>query len=1056
MDVRIKIQQVFDNKKCMNIIEYCKNCSYGYVDELTKADYIAFKSKYNLETYEIRMLKEIIDQNINGINLGIKTIEPFSLVNNTTNIQTGNIEDQKIDRMKKNQESYKTNTFCNNALEASKENNIDVEINYQNLKLVIKEKAKNKNGNENPLLTEEVKFNEDYLDTGMLSTRSRNALFKAKITTLPQMLNLDRGQLNRIRDLGVKSIEEIIKIQTEINQRETSSIKVVNPSIVNKSISTVPRDTMNILLEEGIDFAKILSSYSENPEYVVINSVVDSIGIIGKDMSYNAYNNPEYIKQIQVALEEYNINFKSRQKLYKIYSEIPNDRKKRKLKYYLDSFRSKKLIQAILPLSDLLINLELVSDLNKIFYDVSKEKDMYIALCIILEELTIDFKNNFISTLESFSKIEKHERMNEVIISRCQGLSLQEIGEQRGVSRERIRQIEVKANKKLFYLIFSIGIDPIMFISAERNGDMVITQDEIREYFDDCDNISLILYLLKLENISNLYIYDKKFTAFRLKGINHEMCNSSKLLEGLPTFIKQSEIEIVLNEVSEKRLEDIEIIEMAFCDLYKLYGQVYCRGRLVLSQVYDFILGEYYPHGIKLYDDNQISQFRKKTNSIFGDINLPTNNRAIESRLINISVLCNRGKYIHSKYIRVEMELVQAIENYVNNSKRIAISFNELFEMFKEQLMVSSNINNKYFLQGVTKYYLSNKYYITKDFISKEKGVSVYDEIEKYILERGEIHKSKISNHFAGITEAMLSINLSLNKNIIFMNNGYYMHTKHLNINEKDYEINKVLRFNTLQLPISSRKLLELLWMAHSEFLIRNNITENGKLFGILKYMFEDEFVFSRPYIARIGSEDLTNISVIKQHITNYKRISVSDLLLICAENHLLFVSIRQMIKSFNSDFLRTDADLLERVDFDEFTQQIIEEIANAIFDNISLKGYVVGFKIESFLFYPEIPFSWNAFVLRSIVEKYLENEIQIIDIPTTDTFAMNTIFVDSTLNYENYEELIKNVLINEHKANPFVSIEDAFEWIKTAGLILNENSKSWLESNIIALLKLS
>jgi hypothetical protein len=195
-----------------------------------------------------------------------------------------------------------------------------------------------------------------------------------------------------------------------------------------------------------------------------------------------------------------------------------------------------------------------------------------------------------------------------------------------------------------------------------------------------------------------------------------------KIIDGFPRMVSQDQLDALFETSLQGEYISAAMLKDEFSRRYKQAGHIYYTGRLTLIEVYRYIMKRYYPHGIKLYDAQEISKFRKHIHNIFGDIALPDNERAIDIRVADISILCDRGMYIHPSYVRIDPALISEIFDHILQSEKTVISFNELYEVFKEKLLMNSNISNKYFLQGVLKYYNKTNLYLSRDYISKEPG----------------------------------------------------------------------------------------------------------------------------------------------------------------------------------------------------------------------------------------------------------------------------------------------------------------------------------------------
>lgn len=892
---------------------------------------------------------------------------------------------------------------------------------------------------------------DDPIEVLNLSVRSKNALKHAGITDVRMMLGTDEQKLYLIKNLGAKSITEVLGYQETIKQC-LSLGDVDTWSSENESNTQVVTAVMRGLLDEyilrGIYNQETIEALSEE-DAKLFSDVCSAREVLGEKLALEAYSCPDKAKQLQRAFSDYVIKHERIEKLRNAFELIPKFRLDNALHEYLLSFCSTKIRNILSNLEEVFLSLNTVGEIPIIFDSIAATNESTDSFLQILKALSADIRPLVQGVINSVYNESKNVRMIYALKQRSNGMTLQKIADEMGLTRERVRQLEVKGKNTLLKRLRVMDIDIFMFISAERNGGHILTTAEVRRYFGDMENIDIFLYVAQSECIRAAFRFNENLDAFCYKDATENLDSIREVVKMLPCMIEQEKRDDILSDSSVSTGLPFEALRIEFVNAYKLSGNIYHKGRLTLTQGYDYVLNHYYPAGIKLYNNDELIRFRKKVADVFGDIELPANNRAIDARLADISVLCGRGTYIHPSHVIIEESLIDEVRSYINDSARAVFSFNELYERFKDKLFLKSNVSNRYFFQGVLKYYLGDQYYFAKDTISKEEGADLVGEIENFIREKGEVHKSEVFAEYTGITEIMLSMKASVNRNIISMDNGWYMHASQLSIEPNDYRIREIIKQQTKILPVSIRKLLEILWLSFPEFLTRNNITNHGKLFGVLRYMFGEEFAFSRPYIAKLGTEELTNIVVIKQHLKLYYSIAISDLMDLCNDHQLRFLSIRTLIRNLNDEFLRTDTETLTRSNI-ELDEDAVAEIANLIMERLDAKGYFLASKIDNYIFYPDIGFEWNAFLLRSIVEKYMNDSIGIIDIPMIDTYVMNSIFVDPALDIESYESLLRSILKTEHNNDPFWAISDAINWLQQEGLFLRDPPKCLLDGSII------
>lgn len=91
----------------------------------------------------------------------------------------------------------------------------------------------------------------------------------------------------------------------------------------------------------------------------------------------------------------------------------------------------------------------------------------------------------------------------------------------------------------------------------------------------------------------------------------------------------------------------IEVDSSLVCDLilseYNPTGSFFSKKKIGKADMYMEVLKKYYPDGIKLFDDFEMMRFRNYAENLFGNVELPENNRAICARIADLTVLCGRG-----------------------------------------------------------------------------------------------------------------------------------------------------------------------------------------------------------------------------------------------------------------------------------------------------------------------------------------------------------------------------------------------------------------------------
>jgi hypothetical protein len=886
----------------------------------------------------------------------------------------------------------------------------------------------------------------DNIEILNLSSRSAKALKNSGITTVEKLLDLSYQSLFTIKNVGKKSVEELLACQKKLMDyglqkkggHEQNDVVSLHNSIADLNMSVRSTKALN---NYGIDTIEKFFELQDQELYTIKN--------IGKKSIEEILTRRNNLRKTAAYKDAFKLHNQQEQlkRLRESFSRIPETRLNKSFHDYLSCFNG--LDALITEFNIIPESIDTINNLPSIFELICQDEEKSRDLLRFFDILTFDIKKALNDIVEKIALKPKYKRVLGVLQKRVDGKTLQEISGKMGLTRERIRQIENKGTKLLIKYLCEFNLNLLTFINIEYNCGNIITLDELNDHLKEVEHLDFFIYILRTRQIWSGYTFHKRLNLFYNNTVITDIDAALDRIFALPDIIEEDKKDDTILQISQEGVFPLKIIIIAFSNTYKRSGKVYFKAKLSLSRIYDYILGKYYPEGIKLFDDNVIEHFKKRIIEVFGGSRTPENNRAIYAGVAKQAVLCDRGTYIHPKHIVINQEIIAEIDAFIAASPRKVISFNELFETFREKLLLASNINNRYFLQGVLNIYLGKKYFFTRDTISKEHDANFTDEIESYIKSRGEVHKAEVFSEFNGISQVVFSMRTKNNKRIIYIGNGWYMHAGELKIEQNDDKLKGIIEGYVKKNPVSSRKMLELLRKAHPRFLTNNAIKTHEKLFGILNFMFGDDFYFSRPYIAKFGTDEISNKTVIRDYLQSFDSITIQELIELCEEHHLKYFSLRGLIKNLNDDFLRVDSETLVRMN-EEIDENIIVETAKLLLEKIESYGFIAASKMDDYVSFPKIDFEWNSFLLRSIVEKYMDDMIGIIDIPTTDIYVMNSIFIDPQTETDGYESLLRNILADENNNRSFEAGGEIIDWLKEQGLIIGSVPKCLLDESIL------
>lgn len=891
-------------------------------------------------------------------------------------------------------------------------------------------------------------FSEISIGQLSLSVRSSNCLKKAKYTTLENILNKTVTELKAIKNMGVKSIKEIVQkvkdfVYDPINIDYVSKIKL-NLLLPSNEITNEPIDgELKFAVESLLLGEEYKTDGLTDVQLKRFDKFKEAVSVIGEEICLAAYLSPEYNLKICNMLLEFASPFIRYESAMNIVinrmKDLADFIKERRAIPFIKVYEAKedKNLQYLLSECNENTTIAKIPYICRTF-----QKKLKIAKELNTFILWLDFDINKL-ILSISQKIQsilslRIERSLEIFSLRAEGKTLEEIGALYGITRERVRQIEGKINKNFWSVYSEQRYDLILLVYAMRDGDTVLYFKEIKEILGDFADI--LWSCIKHSPKQQFYFYSKTLDAVVIRlyestGFDEAdlISKINEALATLPELIEKEKKADILSALSSENDVPLEVLESEFEKIYKLHGVVYYRGYLTVVTMCNYVLKHRFPAGFKIADTFEADRFRHYMVEFFGEKGTSITDRALDAKIGEIGILCNRGKYIHPDYIQVDRSIIDAINDYVENSSRSLITYGEIYEAMKD-VFEETQITNRYLLQGALKKY-GCRFHTCRDFIRKIQSVTYVDELESFVEERGIVHKTEIFAEFTSIGEAGLARVVARSTNVFSIDDGYYIHASQFNILPEDYEhLRAYLRAACKDIPVNIRSVHETVALQFPDFMYRNDFEDRNKLFAALNYMFRGEFRFSRPYIAKLGVNDISNRSVILQHIEEYDSIEIEELIDICEDNNIRYLASSILIQMLAPDYIRINRTTLMKKEYTGITDDIVTKAVEFVLGMLESNDYVVASKVNDFLWLPQIEVEWNAFLLESIIIQ--SKKVNIVNLIGDPLKHSNAVYVSDKFQNDTFDSLLLKIITDEVRKGSFTSKTEMREWLKEEGFI--------------------
>lgn len=640
-------------------------------------------------------------------------------------------------------------------------------------------------------------------------------------------------------------------------------------------------------------------------------------------------------------------------------------------------------ITTIQELSDLSIDSLLV-----IF---AKDVDYYVSILSTLHDgFLINYKKIITDKLNDLEEKEKNVIYLRNGFNRKRKMVLEEIGKLYGITRERVRQIETKAMKKICSNLHLINIIfASVYLNLIHQGEKYITKERLKKFVND-DNVADFMLLLMSESYSCI-TYDLDLEII----YNRKVASLDDIVSEILDIYGDTVLAVEFNTLDEFEKKVIH-------NKYRLVNNaIYLRKGVFERELITNIIDDLFIDGFHISDDTAFekiqAEYIKRYNYWIEGLTLRLISTYIERK--NYCQI-DKGTYKNRKYVpAINQYLMERIINYIIENQPI-VFYETIFKRFNSELK-EIGINNYYFLKGIIDFELPPEFTTKRNYIQvgSTKKTSSETIISFFKSFNREFTFEEVKNKFEGVKDYVINNYLysEIDNGLIWISSKKFIYIDKTNISENtikklEYYITNL--FESLNTKVlSSRKVFSKMVLTNKSLLDDLKfINDQYTMFSLLRYLFRNKYYFNRPLIA-IDEESLVGQeTVVREYVSKLDKFNLKIIKAYQTKLSLRgLYSYLEFMENLSDEFTQINIDTMVKKDLLGVDNQFLKKLSE-MFSLIFSKFESVDTRVfNGYILLPSLDYKWNKYLLAGIIRTFFN---EVYEVENTNNYYKVTDFI--------------------------------------------------------------
>ena len=676
----------------------------------------------------------------------------------------------------------------------------------------------------------------------------------------------------------------------------------------------------------------------------------------------------------------------------------------------------------------------------------------YASICRAVDYLSISVIIHFQNDIDSLKDSAKI-----CIIRRCNGATLQEIGDEIGVTRERVRQIIVKTCRRL-----SKSADLIASILFKTHSNS-FSFANLLNIFDDAQTAQCCKLVLLESEYAMHFSFSDKFVRSDIcpPDIDQLLIDfvNENIGDGLNFY---DNLEFLESELAKRCISffDFEdIMNYLIHNRYHFYGDYVKKGKQSYGNVCYDAVKKFFAFDIKLDSDGNnedMKMLRQIIAKHYQGLKIPPDNRALTAGMTRDTtklVLSGRGRYCPFEKVLFSAALFNEVRQFIHNSQQTSFYYSELYTHFEGRFLAETNIHNFHFLHGMLKCLFPNELTYERDLLIKNNSLrqDVNDRLSQLLKQHGHaMTKADIRNAIPGINDFVIAFSVMRLPNVIQWDYNEFNHIENLKISSED--IVRLREIITAQTEKHLGYCSDTLLYSYAkenlhDLLAKNNIKNAQNLYYIASYYLGSEYRFRRPHIVTddFPIQELSVVNIARVLLQAKDFLNYDEYYNLAGTLGWANGTSYAVFSEMEKDYIRISENGYKHKDCFVISSKTIDSVTAILKSMVESSGFYAFNSIFDYGAFPECSYQWNGFLLESIITEY-ETGFRIIHPQIRDRRYQRGIIVPEDSIYSSFDELVVGIL---KKSNLYSISESGLEkFLRMRGVITSTLPHELYESS--------